>query len=46
MTDEQKNNHGEFKPKGTLVVLFIFLVVLIALWGAVYLILLQRGVTI
>jgi hypothetical protein len=36
----------EFQPKGTMTVLLIFLVTLIALWGSIYWILLSRGVTI
>ena len=36
----------EFKPKGTVLVLGIFVVVLILLWATVYLILLSRGVTV
>jgi hypothetical protein len=41
-----KKPEEEFNPKGTLVILAIFLVTLIVLWGTVYLILLQRGVTL
>ena len=36
----------EFHPKGTMVVLLMFLVALIVLWGSVYWILLSRGVTL
>ena len=36
---------AEFHPKGTALVLAIFVVVLILLWGTVYLILLSRGMT-
>ncbi len=43
----EKDRHAEeFNPKGTLVILAIFLVTLIVLWGTLYLILLQRGVTL
>ncbi|GAB4579749.1 MAG: hypothetical protein Fur0022_24880 [Anaerolineales bacterium] len=42
-TDEPQE---EFHPKGTALVLAIFLIVLILLWGSVYLIMLQRGVTV
>jgi hypothetical protein len=35
----------EEHPKGTMVILLIFLLTLIVLWGSVYLILLSRGVT-
>jgi len=38
--------NGEFKPKGTMVVLLIFLLTIILLWGSVFLILLSRGVTV
>ena len=40
------NQNEEFKPKGTLLILAIFVVTLILLWGSVYLILLSRGVTL
>jgi uncharacterized protein involved in cysteine biosynthesis len=36
----------KFEPKGTLVVVIIFLITLIALWGSVYWILLSRGMTL
>jgi hypothetical protein len=45
MTEEHHDGE-EFKPKGTLVILFIFLVTLIVLWATVYVILLQRGITV
>ena len=45
MTGKDDNNHEEFHPKGTLVVLLIFIVTIIVLCGSVYLILLERGVT-
>lgn len=35
-----------FQPKGTLLLVFIFFLLLIILWGSVYLILLSRGVTV
>ena len=35
-----------FQPKGTLLVVFIFFLLLVILWGSVYLILLSRGVTV
>ena len=46
--DEERDSGDmeEFKPRGTLVVLGIFLLTLIILWGSVYLILLSRGVTV
>ncbi|MEN8171980.1 MAG: cytochrome c oxidase subunit 2A [Chloroflexota bacterium] len=40
------NQNEEFKPKGTLLILAIFVVTLILLWGSVYMILLSRGVTL
>ena len=46
MAKEKKQPEEEFHPKGTMVFLLIFLVVLILLWGSVYMILLSRGVTI
>ncbi len=46
--DEQKKPEDveEFHPKGTMVILLLFILTLILLWGSVYLILLSRGVTI
>ena len=41
--DEQHNE--EFQPKGTLLVMGIFVLTIILLWGSVYLILLERGIT-
>ncbi len=35
-----------FQPKGTLVIMLLFLLAIIVLWGSVYFILLSRGVTI
>lgn len=46
MADKNTPEQNEFKPKGTLVILFIFLITLIVLWGTVYVILLNRGVTL
>lgn len=36
----------EFHPRGTAVILILFILTIIVLWGSVYLILLSRGVTI
>lgn len=36
----------EFKPRGTILILVIFIITLILLWGYIYLLLLQRGVTV
>ncbi len=38
------HNHG-FRPIGTIVVLVIYVLIIIALWGSAYLTLLSRGVT-
>jgi hypothetical protein len=35
----------QFKPRGTIAILVIFVITIIVLWGSVYLILLQRGAT-
>jgi hypothetical protein len=43
---EKKIPDEEFKPRGTIVILVIFLLTIIILWGSVYLILLERGVTL
>jgi hypothetical protein len=36
----------DFRPRGTVFVLVLFMIVLVALWASVYLILIQRGVTL
>ncbi len=41
-----KNDMKNFEPKGTMALLLLFVLTIIILWGSVYLILLQRGVTI
>lgn len=46
MSEKKIPEQEEFKPKGTIVILAIFLLTLIILWGSVYLILLGRGVTL
>jgi hypothetical protein len=45
---ENKNpdEMDDFRPRGTIVILVIFILTLIALWASVYLILLSRGVTV
>lgn len=43
---ENSEHEEEFEPKGTIVILLIFVLTLILLWGSVYLILLSRGVTV
>jgi flagellar basal body-associated protein FliL len=46
MADKNAPDQNEFKPKGTIVILLIFLLTIIVLWGSVYVILLGRGVTL
>ena len=46
MADKSTPENNEFKPKGTIVILLIFLLTIIVLWGSVYVILLDRGVTL
>ncbi len=43
---ENPDETGQFHPKGTILVLILFMLTLIALWVSVYLILLSRGVTV
>jgi hypothetical protein len=43
---ENRDENGQFHPKGTIFVLILFMIVLIALWASVYFILLSRGVTL
>jgi hypothetical protein len=45
---ENKNpdEMDDFRPRGTIVILVIFVLTLIALWASVYMILLSRGVTV
>jgi hypothetical protein len=45
---ENKNNNeiDDFRPRGTIAILAIFVLTLIILWASVYLILLSRGVTV
>ncbi|GAB4495714.1 MAG: hypothetical protein OHK0052_03870 [Anaerolineales bacterium] len=44
---EKKSKQAEpFEPKGTLLIMLIFLVTLVVLWGSIYFILLSRGVTL
>ena len=46
MEEHKNSENGGFEPKGTMVVLLIFVLTLILLWGSVYVILLSRGVTV
>lgn len=43
---KKKPEQEEFKPKGTMVILLIFLLTIVVLWTSVYIILLNRGVTL
>ncbi len=43
---DKTNEREEFHPKGTLAFLLIFVLLIVVLWGSVYLILLSRGVTV
>jgi len=44
MADKNTPEQNDFKPKGTIVILLIFLLTIIVLWGSVYLILLKETV--
>jgi hypothetical protein len=46
MSDKKNPEQEEFKPRGTIVILAIFFLTIVVLWGSVYVILLQRGVTL
>ncbi|MDH5615446.1 MAG: cytochrome c oxidase subunit 2A [Acidimicrobiia bacterium] len=48
MADEQETEAGaeEFRPRGTVAILVMFVLAIIILWGSVYVILLSRGVTV
>jgi hypothetical protein len=46
MAKKSHEPQEEFHPKGTALVLAIFVITLILLWGSVYLIMLQRGITV
>jgi len=46
MAKKTQEPQEEFHPKGTALVLALFIVTLIILWGSVYLIMLSRGVTL
>jgi hypothetical protein len=47
MSDKPKPDEvNDFRPRGTIVILVIFVLTLIILWASVYLILLSRGVTV
>lgn len=42
----KKNSNLEFHPQGTMVIMIIFAITLIVLWGSIYLIMLERGGTV
>jgi len=44
--DKNPDEMDDFRPRGTIVILVIFVLTLIALWASVYMILLSRGVTV
>lgn len=46
MKNHEDSENEEFQPKGTIVILLIFVLTMILLWGSVYVILLSRGVTV
>jgi hypothetical protein len=46
MKEHGNSENEEFEPKGTMIILLIFVITLILLWGSVYVILLSRGVTV
>lgn len=46
MPEKNSKTPEAFEPKGTLLVMLIFLVTLVVLWGSIYYILLSRGVTL
>jgi hypothetical protein len=42
---DKETERDEFHPRGTVVIATIFIVMLILLWGSIYLIMWTRGVT-
>jgi hypothetical protein len=47
MTENKKPDEmDDFRPRGTIVILVLFVLALIILWASVYMILLSRGVTV
>jgi len=44
--DKNRQDGDTFHPKGTMLIMILFLITIIVLWGSVYLILLSRGVTL
>jgi len=45
MTKQDKED-DEFRPTGTIVIMVIFVVTLIAIWSTIYMILIGRGATL
>ncbi len=43
---KKEKDHDEFRPTGTLAILAIFVVTLIAIWATIYAILVSRGGTL
>jgi hypothetical protein len=43
--EEQPGQGEEFHPKGTVLFIIVFAIMLIVLWGSVYLLLLSQGPT-
>lgn len=46
MATNKKGNDEEFRPTGTMAVLAIFVITLIAIWATIYMILVGRGGTL
>lgn len=46
MAKKDKHDDGEFRPTGTIAILTIFVITLIAIWATIYMILVGRGGTL
>ena len=44
--DKKPDEKLDLRPRGTMVILVLFVLTLIILWASVYMILLSRGVTV
>jgi hypothetical protein len=44
--DKKPDEKLDLRPRGTMVILILFVLTLIILWASVYMILLSRGVTV
>lgn len=42
-TEHEDNGADEHSSRGTFIIMLVYLVIIIGIWGSVYLILLQRG---